>query len=51
MTIRTFHDFCTFSHEEENAAERSPDAIENIAIWVNPQHDVLHGGVMNERAL
>lgn len=31
--------------------KRSPDAIKNIAVWVNPQHDVLHCSVVNERAL
>lgn len=28
-----------------------PDTIEDIPIRINPQHDVLHGCVMDERAL
>lgn len=27
-----------------------PDAVEDFSIGVNPQHDVLHGGVMDEGA-
>lgn len=29
----------------------SPDAVENVAVGINPQHDVLHGRVVNEGAL
>lgn len=28
-----------------------PDAVENIAIGINPKHDIFHGCVMDERAL
>lgn len=28
-----------------------PDAVEDVAIRIHPQHDVLHGRVMDERAL
>ncbi|TRY89603.1 hypothetical protein DNTS_017781, partial [Danionella cerebrum] len=28
-----------------------PVQHENVSIWVNPQHYVLHGGVMDEGAL
>lgn len=27
-----------------------PDAVEDVSIGVNPQHDVLHGGVVDEGA-
>lgn len=27
-----------------------PDAVEDVSIRVNPQHDVLHGGVVDEGA-
>ncbi len=28
-----------------------PDAVENVSIWINSEHDVFHGGVVNERTL
>lgn len=28
-----------------------PHTVENVAIWIYSEHDVLHGGVVNERAL
>lgn len=28
-----------------------PDTVEDVAIRINPQHNVLHGGVMDEGAL
>lgn len=28
-----------------------PDAVQDVSVGVNPQHDVLHGGVMDEGAL
>lgn len=28
-----------------------PDAVEDVSVGVNPQHDVLHGGVVDEGAL
>jgi len=28
-----------------------PDAVQNISIWIDSEHDVLHGGVVNERTL
>lgn len=29
----------------------SPQAVENMAVWVDPQHYVLCGGVVDERSL
>lgn len=28
-----------------------PYAVENVSIWIDSEHDVFHGGVMNERTL
>ena len=28
-----------------------PDAVQDVAVGVDPQHDVLHGGVVDEGAL
>ena len=28
-----------------------PDAVQDLSVGVNPQHDVLHGGVVDEGAL
>lgn len=28
-----------------------PDAVKNVSIWIDPEHDVFHGGVVNERTL
>lgn len=35
----------------EHVLLRSPETVENVAIRVNSQHDVVRGGVMDERAL
>lgn len=37
---------CTYTQPE-----KAPDTVENIAIRVDSQHDVLHGGVVDEWAL
>lgn len=36
---------------EEKRLDAVPDAVKNVPVWKDSEHDVFHGGVMNEGTL